>query len=306
MEGESINLNVRLVAALGIVLITGLVAHSFILAVNSSDWINGRLTSVTDRIITSIAISRVIFQTACIVNIFIIIFCDKRSMFLIAKSCFDFFELSGNYCNIWLSTLLSAAFCLKILHFHHVFFLRLKTTVSQRVTSSILFCGLVSVVHTAFITWLNLATELNHSPSDNQTSATYQIEKAVHYVYYFAFGNSLPFLIHMTCSVLLITFLCLHLNKIKHDNNLTTQLEPFYIGIKFMTVSFFSFALQVVISITILYYDYLLGFLSSYIIWTGFPCVHSMYLIYRTVKLKDCFLGIFRCGNNDKINNPRP
>ncbi|XP_072265287.1 taste receptor type 2 member 46-like [Pyxicephalus adspersus] len=210
-----------------------------------------------------------------------------------------FLYITVNACNlssIWLTTVFSVIFCLKIANFHNAFFLRLKTTLSQQVVRLIVASILLSICYISLYLWvdsyLNPVKQLR-SHSINET------EYLTHVYVFVAMGNSFPFVIYSGSTILLIVSLFLHMKQMKSNSNVTTNLDTYYKAIKFMSFCLLCFMLLMATNVVVLYYYKSLDVIPLTIIWNTFPTLHSMYLIYRTNRLREHFLSILHCGRVD-------
>ncbi|KAG9463785.1 hypothetical protein GDO78_021071 [Eleutherodactylus coqui] len=267
-----------LVWAVGVSFLAGFLINAFIVAVNISEWKKGRPMSTADKVITSLGISRMVFQVLCLLNIIRDIYFYRRSsLFFVSVA---YLELTSVYSSIWLSTLLSVVFCLKISTLHNAFFLRLKIFVLNRV--SCLITGSV-MVYLSYILIVSLIARF--AISNNSTRGTYNnlflgLSISAH-----IFLISGPVLIYFISSVLLIIHLYRHMSQMRSERN-TSHLDIYHKTIKFTGFSLLCSTVYILIEQTDSYCYNVFGLLGCYFFWQIFPTLHSIYLIYVTTKLR--------------------
>ncbi|XP_077341339.1 taste receptor type 2 member 8-like [Lithobates pipiens] len=272
--------------------------QSFIVIVHLVDHLKGRLLSPVDQILLSLGIMRLCFEVFSLVDAFFIIFLQNVFplpvmifLYLIVNAC--------NLSNIWLTTVFSVIFCLKIANFHNSFFLRLKNGLSQQVVRLIIGSILLSI---CFMSLFLLVDSYLNPPKQLYSHSKNETEYLTHVFIFVAMGNSFPFIIYSSSTILLIASLFLHMKQMKSNSNVTASLDTYYKAIKFMSFCLLCFLLLVATNVVILHYYYCLNAIVLFIIWHIFPTLHSIYLIYRTNKLRECFLRILPCGTNCQVN----
>ncbi|KAG9465019.1 hypothetical protein GDO78_019060 [Eleutherodactylus coqui] len=268
-----------LVFSAGLSFLAGFLINAFIVAVNISEWKKGRPMSTADKVITSLGISRMVFQVSCLLNIiWDIYFYRLRSLFIVSVI---FLESTSVYSSIWLSTLLSVVFCLKISTLHNAFFLRLKIFVLNRV--SCLITGSVIVSSSNILIVYSMA---NFAISNNSTRGTYNnlfLGLSISANIFLIVG---PFLIYFISSVLLIIHLYRHMSQMRSERNTTSHLDIYHKTIKFTEFSLLCSTVYMLIEQTYPYFYDVFGLLGCYFFWQIFPTLHSIYLIYVTTKLR--------------------
>ncbi|KAG9464866.1 hypothetical protein GDO78_019267 [Eleutherodactylus coqui] len=284
-----------LMLAAGLSFLAGFIINAFIVAVNISEWKKGRMITTADKVITSLGISRMVFQVTCLLNVFGDIYFYRLSVLFFASVLF--LELSSIYSCIWLSTLLSVIFCLKISNLQNPFFLRLKILALNRVLHLIVASVVVSISF-AFVYGLMAAFKIPH----NSTQETYLNVYTGLSVLTLIFWCTGPFLIYFISSVLLIICLYHHVSRMRSGRNTASHLDTYYKTIKFTGFSLFSSTVYLIIDMTYTYWYDVFGLLGCYFFWQLFPTLHSIYLIYVTTKLRIQVSNIVhklrrRCGD---------
>ncbi|XP_066445116.1 taste receptor type 2 member 13-like [Eleutherodactylus coqui] len=268
-----------LILAVGLSFLAGFLINVFIVAVNISEWRKGRMISTADKVITSLGISRMVFQVTCLLNVFCDIYFYRLSVLFFASVLF--FELSSVYSSIWLSTLLSVIFFLKISTLHNPFFLRLKILVLNRVLLLIVASIVVSISFAFAYDWMN-TFKIPH----NSTQETYLNGYTGLRVLTLIFWCTGPLLTYFISSILLIICLYNHVSRMRSGRNRTSHLDTYYKTIKFTGFSLFSSTVYMIIDLTYTYWYDAFGLLGVYFIWQIFPTLHSIYLISVTTKLR--------------------
>ncbi|KAG9468382.1 hypothetical protein GDO78_022867 [Eleutherodactylus coqui] len=271
-----------------IALIAGLVIHSFIIGVNVTDWLKGRTVTSFDHVVISLGISRMCAQSTNTLHYFMAklspIKLDLNVTLAIIKSFYYFFMCA----NIWLTSLFSIIFCLKISNFHSRLFLYLKRMIVQRTV----YCIAVSVLLSALSYAISLSMfwpELTRGQTHNMTMVTKFIDCGkITFLYNYITGYLFPLLLYYISSVLLFTSLYHHTTKMKMSSNSSINLETYY---SVMTCVSFTFTFNTICFIVALvcafyYYVYCVNLYWLYIILDFLPVLHSSYLIYKTDKLR--------------------
>ncbi|KAG9466925.1 hypothetical protein GDO78_015882 [Eleutherodactylus coqui] len=280
-EGDT---DIRYLALLA--LIAGLLIHSFIIWVNVTDWWKGRSMTHIDQIVTCLGISRMCSDCANILLSFIdpIFQGNLDSHVALVIGIGYNFSISAN---IWLSSLLSIVFWLKISNFHTRLFLYLRGMIVHRTVYLIGASVLISAVNS--LIFLLTITEDSNSRTYNK-SMTNPIAycKYIDYVYPVTIGAIFPLLSHSISSVLLFTSLYHHITKMKMSSNLSINLETYYSVMKFVAFTFIYNTVFLLCYFYCIFYYYVhCVHLSWLIIVMGFlPVLHSSNLIYRTAKLR--------------------
>ncbi|CAN2390782.1 hypothetical protein PRIEUP_LOCUS819 [Pristimantis euphronides] len=267
-----------LILAEGLSFLAGFLINMFIVAVNISEWKKGGSMSTPDKVITSLGISRMVFPVGCMCYvIWDIYFYRLDSFFFIPV---EFLEITSVYSSIWLSTLLSVVFFLKISTLHNAFFLRLKILVLNRVFHLIVASVVVSSGY-ALLYCLTTFFKISHN-STYQTYDNVYIGFEFSGLIFFHYG---PFLIYFISSVLLIVYLSHHMRQMRSKGSRTSHLA-YSKTIKFTGFSLFCSSVYTIIALTASYYYKIFGLTGIYFLWNIFPTLHSMYLIYVTAKLR--------------------
>ncbi|XP_066445160.1 taste receptor type 2 member 39-like [Eleutherodactylus coqui] len=265
--------------AAGLSFLAGFLINLFIVAVNISEWKKGRSVSTSDKVITSLGISRMVFQVTCMLNVFGDIYFYRLSVLFFESVLF--LELSSIYSSTCLSTLLSVIFCLKISTLHSPFFLRLKILVLNRVLHLIVASVVVSISFA--LVYCLIVTIQIHSNSTQETYLNAFISWNVSTLIFWCTG---PFLIYFMSSVLLIIYLYHHASQMRTERNRTSHQDIYHKTIKFTGFSIFCSTVFFIIDQTYSYCYDVFGLLGFYFFWNIFPTLHSIYLIYVTTKLR--------------------
>ncbi|KAG9469959.1 hypothetical protein GDO78_019248 [Eleutherodactylus coqui] len=270
-----------------IALIAGLVIHSFIIEVNVTDWWKGRSVTPVDHIVTCLGISRICAQ--CVITLYVslislfLIKLDSPISRVIIGAVYAFFA----YVNVWLTSLLSIVFYLKISNFHTRLFLYLRGMIAHRTVYFIGAAVLLSTLSCLMPFMMAIPDEAKEGANNITISNLYKHCIYSKTIYNYVFVGFFPQLFCCISSVLLFTSLYHHTTKMKMSSNLSINLETYYSVMKYV---FFTFMYCIIYSIDhfVIIFHY-----SSYCVWLGWlyivleflPALHSSYLIYRTPKL---------------------
>ncbi|KAM3931046.1 taste receptor type 2 member 140-like [Leptodactylus fuscus] len=266
-----------LVVAAGLTFLAGFLINVFIVAVTICEWEKGRPVSKTDQVITSLGVTRMIFQGVCLLKVI----WDLYKLSILFYAVVIVLEYSFVFSNIWLSALLSVIFWLKISTLHNAFFLGLRRLVLNKVFLLTLVSMFVPLSYS-----LAYILIFSFRQSYNSTQETYENVFLGMDILIIIFFSAVPFLIYFISSVLLIFYLYHHIRQMRSERNGTNHLDTYYKTIKFTGFSLFCSTFYVMVMSTYPYCLDAFGILGLYFFWQIFPTLHSMYLIYSTVKLR--------------------
>ncbi|XP_056419462.1 taste receptor type 2 member 50-like [Hyla sarda] len=293
--------HICLLLASAVVFIAGLLIHSFIIAVNIADCWNRRPMTSADQIIFSIGFSRLILQVSSLGDLcFTIIYQSLFRLLIIHEAMKFFFHLS-NISSFWFSALLSIVFYLKISNFNNVFFLQLKNFILQKVVHLIFTCLLFSGPYTVVGVWWyhNEVVSLDMKIKMNITE---NIQLGSDFHIYFITGNAVPFMVSFISTILVVRNLCLHLSRMRGNNNITAHLDTYYIAIKSTASCFVSYTLHIISTNIIMTFYFSMDMVGVFCIDNIFPAVHSAYLIFITTRLRNQFSRFVHHGGRCLFN----
>ncbi|XP_072000307.1 taste receptor type 2 member 9-like [Engystomops pustulosus] len=271
----------------------GLMTHIFIIAVYVIDWKKTGNMAISDQVIISIVISKISLQIYIQLSLFWEKSCNIEDFlysFLIDAG-YD----SAVYSFIWLSTLLSVVYYLKVSKFHNAFLLYLRGQLSKRI---------LPVIFAVFLISIGLSVVNNgiyyklFSQNSTQLLVPTDIDLDQAGVILLVLFNVIPFFICFMSWFLLITSLCFHVNQMKHNKQSTLSLDVYYRTMQYTTVSVINCAMYVAINILVQDYHCLFSIFIFNFILTALSTFHSIYMICATTKLKKWFSRILRHGKN--------
>ncbi|XP_012369030.2 taste receptor type 2 member 20-like [Octodon degus] len=192
--------------------VTGNFASAFIALVNCIDWVKRKRISVVDRILTALAVSRIGLMWTLVTSWFLKVFhptaCTK-----VINFTWIVWEINNHF-NIWLATILSIFYFLKITNFSNFIFHYLKKRVNK-VSLVIFLGGLVflpfSYMMTPVYETKNIKGYLENVTGKPELKGGIYLSRRI----LFMLVKFLPFLMSLTCSLLLISSLISHLKKMK-------------------------------------------------------------------------------------------
>ncbi|KAM4043890.1 taste receptor type 2 member 4-like [Anomaloglossus baeobatrachus] len=283
------------IAAAGFVLLTGIMTQLYIVVVNITEWMKGIPKNPVDQIVTSLGITRIFLHCFSFLNTMCDIFLEKYLEFM--QIFVYMIANSSNFADIWLGTLFSVIFCMKISNLHNVFFLYLKTLIFRRVVHLVMALVLSSIGFMSLYLVTDHFLTSNFWLRDFPSNET-QIFEIRHGIAFIAVGNIIPFLIYCTSSLLLIVSLGIHLTRMKCNSNVSTNLDSYYKAIQFMTLSLISFVLRIASNLVVLCFYNDMDFVWIFIIWNSVAIFKSIYLIYRMNKLSNRLSNILHLAAN--------
>ncbi|XP_049631217.1 taste receptor type 2 member 3-like [Suncus etruscus] len=127
-----------------ILFVLGLLGNGFIGLVNGKNWFKSRRLSLSDFIITILALSRIILLWILVVDSVLMVLPSKIEDNTFIRKILGTSWTFMNHMSIWLVTCLSVLYCLKVANFSNPQFLWLKWRVSRMVVWMLLGAMLLS------------------------------------------------------------------------------------------------------------------------------------------------------------------
>ncbi|NWV14831.1 T2R40 protein, partial [Ptilonorhynchus violaceus] len=277
-----------------------------ILAASSSSFLWNKTWSPYDMIMISLSSSRIILQPWTILDSVLFIFSEhffvEENLLVVIKTAYVFLT----YSSLWFGAWLSVFYCIKIASFAHSFFIWLKQRIARLVpwmlltsllwsfTAAIPFIWDVNAVHS------NLTAPL---PMTNSSAMRTRRNGSLTLLIYLCnAGISLPLILSVVSSLLLIQSLCIHTRHMQ--NNASGFRDP--------SLEAHMKAIKSVCSFLILYIIYFIAFLfplfnifftSSIakpvciVVMAACPAVHSMVLIWSNPKFQELPARIWHHSN---------
>ncbi|XP_028718505.1 taste receptor type 2 member 125-like [Peromyscus leucopus] len=287
--------------------IIGNAANGFIALVNVIDWVKRRKISSVDQILTALAISRInMLWSVFIISLIYSLYPDLEMTVKMVRMKNNAWILANHF-SIWLATILSIFYFLKIANFSNYIFLylkwRFKKVISVTLLLSLVFLFVnILVINIHIDVWTDEPKRnLSYSSTSNNCTQFFRFIYLINTMF-----TLIPFTVSLIIFTLLIFSLLTHLKNmwynvkgtrdpstIAHINALQTVVT----FLLFYTVFFLSLATQVWLSQFIEKYNL---FFAAIII--NFPSVHSCVLILRNSKLRQASLLVLwwlRCGSRD-------
>ncbi|XP_008066371.1 taste receptor type 2 member 13-like [Carlito syrichta] len=275
---------------------TGNLSNGFIILINCIDWVNKKKLFLVDQILIFLAISRIILVWEILANWFIVL--HYPALFVVGTELriVIFTWIVANHFSLWLATILSIFYLLKIASFSSSTFLYLKWRVKKVIlmillgTLVFLFLNVLQI-HIHIKDWLDpygRNTTWNSRMSDFATFS-WQIKFTV------TIFSLIPFTVALISFLLLIFSLWKHLRKMQLNSK----------GLKDLKTKAHINALKTVISFLLLYASFFLSLLISWIsdlyqnklvhmlclaMGSIYPAIHSFILIWGNAKLRQAFL----------------
>ncbi|KAL1778138.1 taste receptor type 2 member 3 [Sigmodon hispidus] len=285
-------------------IILGNLVNGFIGLVNGSHWFKSKKISLSDFIITSLALFRISLLWIIFIDGLIIVFSYHTHDSGIMMQLIDVLWTFTNHFSIWLVSCLGVFYCLKIASFSHPTFLWLKWRASRVVVGMLWGALLLSCVST-----LSLMNEFKiHSAlSGNRGTSNmteYFMLKTGEYNLMHVLANlwKLPPLI-----VSLVAYFLLLLSLGKH----TQQMKQYSIGPRDQSIEAHKRAIKIIISFLFLFLLYFLCFLIlsfsrflpgtkiarmiGVVITMSYLVGDSFILILCNNKLKQTFVAVLPC-----------
>nr|DBA25504.1 TPA: hypothetical protein GDO54_009884 [Pyxicephalus adspersus] len=287
----------------GLATLAGFLVQSFIVAVNVIDWLKQKSIGAVDKMITFLGISRIFFHTAVLLYSISKLYNIRIPEIVITLN--QFIMNISNLASIWLASLLSIFFYVKISTFHNAFFLHVKAIILKRVTYLIIGSVLLSLGYT-FIYFMALPD--NSFWNGTQDDISYNREKKI-LMYGNILCNSFPVLLFLIASLLQVILLVFHMRRMNNGGKVTSSTDTYHRIMKFTVLSFMVCAFYTLVNlfqmlIKLINLNWFLFTLSI------FQALHSVLLIYVTMKLRNQFFRVVHCRTdrlfNRKALGPHP
>ncbi|KAF6276277.1 taste 2 receptor member 3 [Rhinolophus ferrumequinum] len=282
----------------------GMLGNGFIGLVNGSSWFKSRRISLSDFIITSLALSRIVLLWVLLVDGIIIVFFPKAHDDGVAMQVIDIFWTFTNHLSIWLATCLGILYCLKIASFSHPMFLWLKWRVSRVVTwmllgALLLSCGsAMSLIHEFEMYYVLHGINASGNVTDYFRKQKNNYEQ-IHVLG--TLWNVPPLVVSLASYILLILSLGRHTQQMQQNG--TSSSDP--------STEAHKRAIKIILSFLFLFLFHFLAFsitVSSYfipgykttkmfgeLITMVYPAGHSFVLILGNNKLRQTFVEMLWC-----------
>ncbi|XP_010641901.1 taste receptor type 2 member 13-like [Fukomys damarensis] len=299
---------------IGVQSILGSLSNGFIVLINCIDWVNKRKLSSVDQILSTLALSRIGVILEILLNWLTRLRCSCSIVDGEELKIITFTWVVFNHFSLWLATILSIFYLLKIASFSRPIFLYLKWRVKKMIVM-ILLATLVFL----FLNLIQINTHIEdwkHGRKRNLTwnstvSDSAKVSQLI--IFNMTMFSLMPFVLALISFLLLIFSLWKHLQKMQLNSK--GHRDP-------RTKAHIN-ALKIIISFLLLYTTYFLSLLMSWVsqmpqsdlihalslaIGLLYPSSHSFILILGNSKLRQTSLLVLRqlkCGTKDeKLTTP--
>ncbi|XP_069829451.1 taste receptor type 2 member 39-like [Dendropsophus ebraccatus] len=272
-----------LTAVIIVLFIGALLIHSYIAVTLLVQWLHKKTVTSIDKIVISLGISRVFLQMFSLLDLLFTIYQHSyQDPGNIMHDVIDNLFILFTYCGIWLSTLFTVAFCLKIAPFNPGIFSSLKGIVLRKTVPLIVLSLVVSVSYTLMQQFF----VASKSGAQNVTNV-FDTSKIRANLTLFLLGNIVPTGIYCSSSALLIYSLCLHINKMRTNNtSVHVSMDAYYMTINSMAFCLVCYIFTIISNLVVLFNEFILQVLWVHVILNVFPTIHSIFLIYKTRSLR--------------------
>ncbi|EDM01671.1 rCG30192 [Rattus norvegicus] len=295
----------------------GILGNGFIALVNIVDWIKRRRISSVDKILTTLALTRLIYAWSMLIFILLFILGPHLIMRSEILTSMGVIWVVNNHFSIWLATCLGVFYFLKIANFSNSLFLYLKWRV-KKVVLMIIVVSLIFLILNIF----SLEIYDHFSIDVYEGNMSYSLGDSTHFPRIFLFANSskvflitnssqvflpinslfmlIPFTVSLVAFFMLIFSLWKHHKKMEvnakgpRDANTTAHIKALQTGLSFLLL-YAIYLLFIVIGI--LSHKFMGGkliLIFDHICAIVFPISHSFVLILGNSKLRRSTLSVLR------------
>ncbi|XP_075838292.1 taste receptor type 2 member 125-like [Microtus pennsylvanicus] len=273
--------------------ISGNLGNVFIAVVNIMDWVKRRKISSVDQSLTALAISRIIVLWSVYIMISMFSMYPELKVTIITVKLTNLIWITSNHFSIWMATILSILYFLKVANFSNSIFLYLR----WRFTKVVPVALLVSLF-LLFVNILVVEIQIDMWMDQFKANVSYscKLKKFTHITRLLVLTNAMfpliPFTVSMTMFFLLIFSLWKHVKKIKHitkssrDASTTAHITALKAIVAFLLLYvIFTFSLFV----QLWSHEFEENIIFKNIFHVGiiaFPSLHSFVLIMGNSKLR--------------------
>ncbi|XP_005369300.1 taste receptor type 2 member 125-like [Microtus ochrogaster] len=277
--------------------ISGNLGNGFIAVVNIMDWVKRRKISSVDQSLTALAISRIIVLWSVYIMISMFSMYPELKVTIITVKLTNLIWIISNHFSIWMATILSILYFLKVANFSNSIFLYLR----WRFTKVVPVALLVSLF-LLFVNILVVEIQIDMWMDQFKANVSYscKLKKFAHITRLLVLTNAMfplvPFTVSMTMFFLLIFSLWKHVKKIKHitkssrDASTTAHITALKAIVAFLLLyTIFTFSLFV----QLWSHEFEENIIFKNIFRVGiiaFPSLHSFVLIMGNSKLRQTSL----------------
>ncbi|XP_008565178.1 PREDICTED: taste receptor type 2 member 3 [Galeopterus variegatus] len=282
----------------------GVLGNGFIALVNGSSWFKSKRISLSDFIITNLALSRIVLLWILSTDGILIVFFFKVHDSRILRQFIDILWIFTNNLSIWLATCLSVLYCLKVASFSHPTFLWLKWRVSRVVVWMLLGSLLSSCVSAMSLIHEFKVYSVFHG-IDGKGNVTEHFRKKINeYELIHVLGtlwNLPPLILSLASYFLLILSLGRHTRQMQQNGTSSrdSRTEAHKRAIKIILSFFFLFLLYFLAFLITSSSHFLpetkMATLFGEVITMFYPAGHPFILILGNSKLRQKFVDMLRC-----------
>ncbi|XP_048191018.1 taste receptor type 2 member 125-like [Perognathus longimembris pacificus] len=242
-------------------LILGNVGNGFIALVNCLDWVKRRKISSVDHILTALAISRIGLLWSVVLSVFIFVLYPARGTAGYKQGIIFIIWIVTNHFSIWLATILSLYYFLKIASFPNSIFLYLKGRVKSIVSGTLLLSIVILCLNFVLI-------NATLDESKRNTSYEYTSRNVTAFLVTFTVYLSMPYIVSLVMFLLLIFSLWKHHQTMYHHGYGDRDVS---------TVAHIR-ALQMVVAFLLLYSIFILTLVVQY--WSIDPLKTYWHILF--------------------------
>ncbi|XP_012505212.1 PREDICTED: taste receptor type 2 member 3 [Propithecus coquereli] len=284
--------------------ILGLLGNGFIGLVNGSSWFKNKRISLSDFIITILALSSIVLLWILFTDGLLLVFSSKVHDSGIVMQIIDIFWTFTKHLNIWFATCLGVLYCLKIASFSHSTFLWLKWRVSKVVVWMMLGALLLSCGSTVSLSnEFKIYSALRGIDGTGNVTEHFRKKRNEYYLMHLlgTLWNLPPLIVSLASYLLLLLSLGRHTRQMQQNG--TSSRDP--------STEAHKRAIKIILSLLFLFLLYFLAFLLASashvlpntkvtimiceVITMFYPVGHSFILILGNKKLKQTFVEMLRC-----------
>ncbi|KAG8523378.1 Taste receptor type 2 member 3 [Galemys pyrenaicus] len=280
--------------------ILGMLGNSFIVWVHGSGWLKSKRISLSEFIIVTLALSRIILLSTLLFDCVLAMFFYKVHDEGILMQIVDIIWTFTNHLSIWLVTCLNTLYCLKIASFSHPTFLWLKWRVSRLVAWMLLGALLLSCANAlSLIHEFKVYSDFSGIDATRNMTEYFRKKSEYHMIHILGtLWNFPPLIVSLASSFLLILSLGRHTRQMQQNGTSSHDAST----------EAHKRALKIIFSFLFLFLLYFISFLIAYsrpflpgikmigligvTLTMFYPTGHTFILILGNNKLKEMFVNM--------------
>ncbi|XP_037691924.1 taste receptor type 2 member 4 [Choloepus didactylus] len=195
----------------------GLIVNLFIAVVTFKNCVKRLRLSSSDRILFSLAITRLLMLGLFVLNIIFVFIAEFAERSIYVPKFFLLCWVFLDSCGLWIVTLLNTLYCVKLTNFQNSIFLLLKRNLSSKTPRLLLACVLIPAFTTLLYVVLSKRSLFPESVSSMNGTVFNIYEEMSSLMTFLVLSSFLQFIINIISASLLINSLRRHIQRMQRN-----------------------------------------------------------------------------------------